>query len=98
MARNIEARIDRGVFFDNRKTEQTTFHESLDCYHSEISFQKSIPRQDLQHVKQSQCHPLARRYLANVRGTDFAKDRHQRRAAGRAEYIVRLKLSLIGHL
>lgn len=97
-ARDIESRMDRGVFFDNREAEQTTLYESLNRYYSEISSQKSHPSQELQRVKQWQRHPLAKRYLATLRGTDFAKYRDQRRAAGRAENTIRLELSLIGHL
>lgn len=97
-ARDIESRMDRGVFFDNREAEQTTLHESLDRYYNEISSLKSHPAQELQRIKQWQRHPLAKRFLATLRGTDFAKYRDQRRAAGRAENTVRLELSLIGHL
>lgn len=43
-------------------------------------------------------HPTAKRYLATLRGTDFAKYRDQRRAADRAENTTRLELSLIGNL
>ena len=97
-ARDIESRMDRGLFFDNREAEQTTLHEALDRYYREISTLKSHPDQELQRVKQWQRHPLAKRYLATLRGTDFAKYRDQRRAAGRAENTIRLELTIIGHL
>ena len=78
-ARDIEVRMDRGVFFDNCEAEQTTFHDPLDCYYSEIRSQKSHPSQELQRVKQWQRHPLAKRYFATLRGSDFAKYRDQPR-------------------
>lgn len=97
-ARDIESRMDRGLFCDNREAEQTTLHEALDRYYREIGSLKAHPAQELQRVKQWQRHPLAKRYLATLRGSDFAKYRDQRRAVGKAENTIRLELTIIGHL
>ena len=97
-ARDIEARMDRGVFYDMKEAERTTLSEALDRYYREICTQKLHPAQELQRVKRWQAHPLAKRFLATLRGYDFAKFRDDRRAAGRAENTIRLELQLISHL
>jgi hypothetical protein len=97
-ARDVESRMDRGAFFDNREAERTTLNEALDRYYREISSQKNHPAQELQRVRRWQQHPIAERFLATLRGADFAKYRDHRRLAGRAENTIRLELHLISHL
>lgn len=97
-AREIESRMDRGTFFDNSEAERTTLSEALDRYYREISSQKHHPAQELQRVRRWQQHPLAKRFLASLRGVDFAKYRDDRRADGKAENTIRLELHLISHM
>ena len=50
-ARDIEARMDRGVFYDMKEAERTTLSEALDRYYREICTQKLHPAQELQRVE-----------------------------------------------
>lgn len=97
-SKDIESQMARGIYRCMAEAENTTLHEALDRYYAEISSQKSHPAQELQRVKHWQRHPLARRYLATLRGTDFALYRDDRRAEGRAESTIRLELQLVSHL
>ena len=97
-AREIESRMDRGTFFDNGEAERTTLNEALDRYYREISSQKHHPVQELQRIRRWQKHVLAKRFLASLRGADFAKYRDGRREDGKAENTIRLELHLISHL
>ena len=97
-ARDVETRMDRCEFYDMSEAQRTTLHEALDRYYREVSTQKKHPAQELQRIKRWQANPLAKRFLATLRGHDFAKFRDDRRAAGRAENTVRLELQLISHL
>lgn len=97
-ARDVESRMDRGLFYDMKEAERTTLSEALDRYYREVCTQKHHPAQELQRIKRWQAHPLAKRYLATLRGYDFAKHRDDRRADGRAENTIRLELQLISHM
>jgi integrase len=72
--------------------------EALDRYGREVSARKRHPAQDQQRIRHWLRQPLAPRFLASLRGADFAKYRDQRRAAGRAENTIRLELALVSHL
>jgi len=52
----------------------------------------------LQRIKRWQQYPLAQRYMATLRGTDFAAYRDARRQQGRAENTIRVELQLASHL
>lgn len=90
--------MDKGSFYSMSEAESTTLHVALSRYYTEISSQKSHPSQELQRIKHWQRHPLSLRFLATLRGSDFALYRDARRAKGRAESTIRLELQLISHL
>jgi integrase len=90
--------MDRGIFRSLAEAEKTTLHEALDRYFREIGAKKRHPYQEQQRVRQWQRTTLASRFLANLRGTDFAKYRDERRELGRAESTVRLEIQLVSHL
>lgn len=94
----VEAEMHRGVYISIAEAERTTLSEALDRYEREIASQKKHPHQERQRVRRWQKDPLALRYLATLRGTDFAKYRDQRRADGRAENTIRLELAIVAHL
>lgn len=90
--------MDRGIFRDNREAESTTLAEAFDRYGRDFSSRKAHPDRDLNRIKRWKQHPLAQRYMATLRGTDFATYRDERRRDGRAENTVRLELQLVSHL
>lgn len=98
IARAIEADMDRGTYRDNREAESTTLAEAFDRYGRDFSSRKAHPERDLQRIERWKQHPLARRFMATLRGADFAAYRDERRRAGRAENTIRLELQLVSHL
>lgn len=97
-ARNIESEIDRGVFYDRTESQNTTLLEALERYEKDVIAHKQYPGQEIQRVKHWKGQPLASRFLANLRGVDFAKYRDSRLAAGRATATVRHELQVVSHL
>ncbi len=72
--------------------------EALKRYRREIVPEKRHPYQEERRIDRWVDNDLAHRTLANLRGTDFAKYRDDRRADGRAENTIRLELQVIRHL
>jgi integrase len=97
-ARDIENKIDKGIFVSMAEAESTTLHEALERYENEISKEKKGYESEKYRIKSWKAHKLACRSLASLRGTDFAKYRDERLAAGLAPATVRLDLALISHL
>jgi integrase len=97
-ARATESEMDRGIFVSRAEAERTTLCEALERYKTAISSRKAHPAQDYQRISHWLRQPLAHRFLANLKGADFAQYRDMRRAAGRAENTVRLELALVSHL
>ena len=97
-ARSVESEMDRGIFFDRKEAERTTFAEALERYRREIVPEKRHPYQENQRINRWLDYPITKRSLANLRGADFAAYRDARRATGRAENTIRLELALVGHV
>lgn len=97
-ARQIEGEMDVGSFVDRSEAERTTLADALKRYCKEIVPEKRHPYQEERRIDRWLDNDLAHRTLANLRGTDFAKYRDDRRAAGRAENTIRLELQVIRHL
>jgi len=97
-AREVESEMDRGIFSSREEAERTTLAAALDRYKREISSRKAHPAQDYQRIAHWSRQPLAHRFLASLKGADFAQYRDMRRAAGRAENTIRLELALVQHL
>ncbi len=98
-ARQLESEIDRGAFVSRVEAERTTLAEALERYWREIASKKRYPdreRQRINHWKRQET--LTARFLANLRGADFAQYRDERREQRRAENTIRLELALISHL
>lgn len=97
-ARSVESEMDRGIFVSRVEAERTTLADALKRYKTEVCSRKAHPAQEYQRVARWLREPLAHRYLANLKGADFAQYRDMRRAAGRAENTIRLELALVSHL
>jgi integrase len=97
-ARLIESEMDAGLFVDRTKAERTLLSEALKRYQREIVPTKRHPYQENRRVDRWLKNDLACRTLANLRGSDFARYRDERRDAGRAENTIRLELQIISHL
>jgi integrase len=97
-ARDVENEMDRGVFRSRHESENTTLYEALERYWREIASQKKHPHPERLRINKWQRSPLAKYFLAHLRGHDFAKHRDARLAEGKATNTVRLELALVGHL
>ena len=94
---DTEAAI-RGGNVMSTEAQRTTLREALERYSREITPRKKGARREQDRISTWKRHPLAVRFLAQLRGADFAKYRDDRRAEGRAENTIRLELALISHL
>ncbi len=97
-SRDVERSMDQGQFRGLGDAQKTTLSEALERYWLKIASKKTHPQQERQRILRWQAHPLAQRYLSNLRGVDFAAYRDARRNQGRAENTVRLELQLVSHL
>lgn len=97
-ARSIENAMDRGIFIDNSEAQRTTLLEAIERYEKETIARKGYPQQELQRTKHWKTQPLAKRFLATLRGVDFAKYRDMRMDSGRAAATVRQELQVVSHL
>lgn len=97
-ARSIENAMDKGVYIDNSEAQRTTLLEAIERYERETIARKGYPGQELQRTKHWKTQPLATRYLATLRGVDFAKYRDGRMDSGRAAATVRQELQVVSHL
>ena len=78
--------------------ERTTLKEALERYaREETPKKKNAPREG-RRIKFLLKHSLAARFLSTLRGSDFAKYRDERFAAGKAWSTVRQELALISAL
>lgn len=71
-ARAAESEMDRGIFVSRAEAERTTLAEALERYKTAISSRKAHPAQDYQRISHWLRQPLVHRYLANLKGADFA--------------------------
>lgn len=97
-ARDIENKMDRGIFVSMAEAESTTLSEALERYEREVSKQKKGYDQERYRIRSWRAHDLAMKSLASLRGADFAKYRDERLAVGAAAATVRLDLALISHV
>lgn len=94
----IESEMNRGVWVNRAEAEATTLAEALDRYAREVSKAKKGAVRELSRIKSWTRHPLALRFLATLRGADFAAYRDERLQQGAATNTVRLELAIISHL
>ena len=96
-ARQIENEMDRGVYLSRKEAENTTLDEALERYENEVSVHKKGHPQERKRIRQWRNHPLANRFLATLRSSDFAKYRDNRLKSV-SPTTVRLELAIISHL
>lgn len=72
-ARDVENKMDRGVFVDREEAETTSLLKALERYDLEKSQKKDGRDQEEYRIKAWMRDPLAARSLASLRGVDFAK-------------------------
>lgn len=94
---DTEASIRGGTAVSN-EAARTTLREALERYLREVTPRKKGRLREQQRAQAWMLNPLAFRFLAQLRGADFAKYRDDRRADKRAENTIRLELALISHL
>lgn len=97
-ARDIENKMDRGIFEDRREAETTTLRTALERYEREVTIKKKAQRQEKNFIK----HWLERRdfadkALASLKSSDFASFRDARLKVVSSQ-TVRHELKLIAHL
>ncbi len=80
-ARDIETKIDAGEPVLSAEAQRTTLHDALDRYLREITPGKRGARQEARRIGHWKAHPLAQRFVAQLRGVDLA-DYRDARAAG----------------
>lgn len=97
-ATEIESEANRGVFVSRAEAEKTKLSEALERYRTEITVHKKSRAQESKTVEVWLRSDLAKKPLASLRGTDFAKYRDQCINEGLAPATVRNRLALVSHL
>lgn len=93
-ARDLESKMDRGVFQDLRESERTTLRQLLERYRREVTPDKRGA--DIESVKIGVLlrYPIVERPVAGLRGSDFAAWRDHRIAEVSAD-TVRRELTIL---
>ena len=97
-AKVIESEMVRGVYLSQKESETTTLDKALDRYEREVSSGKKGHRREKTRITVWKNHPLAKRFLASIRGSDMASYRDERIKAGYSSNTIRLELAIISHL
>jgi integrase len=96
-ARDIESKMDKRRFRDQREIESTTLSEALERYLATVTPTKKGLVAERNRIKQLQRHPIGLRPLNTLCSRDFAEYRDARlREVSRNS--VRLELALFSHL
>lgn len=77
-ARAIEVEMDKGVFVSRAEAESTTLKQLLERYLAEITPLKKGAVPETNRLLALMRLPLARRYVAGIRGVDIAHFRDER--------------------
>jgi len=97
-ARDIENKMDRGIFEDRREAETTTLRTALERYEREITSKKKAQRQEKNFIKHwLERSDFAEKSLAGLKSSDFAAFRDTRLKIVSTQ-TVRHELKLIAHL
>ncbi|MFC1681793.1 integrase [Pseudomonadota bacterium] len=96
-ARAIEVEIDKGVFVSRAEAETTTLNELLDRYLAEVTPSKKGAAPETNRLRAFMRHPLARCFVAGIRGVDMARFRDERLREVTSATVKR-DLVLLGHV
>lgn len=97
-ATDIESEANKGVYVSREEAERTKLSEALERYRDEVSAHKKSHAQESKTIDVWLRDDLAKKSLATLRGTDFAKYRDQCLSEGLAPATVRNRLALVSHL
>jgi len=97
-AKMIEAEMDAGTFVSRTESEITTLEEAFQRYLKEITPHKKGARKEENKIKAWMARPLAKHFLAGIRGSHLATFRDERLAEGKSPSTVRNELNIISHL
>lgn len=97
-ARAIESEMDHGSFISRAEAEGTTLTECMRRYLQEVTPRKKGAKQEAMKARNILRHSISQLFMANVRGSDVAKYRDDRLAAGKKASTVVKELALISHL
>ena len=96
-ARAIEVEMDKGAFVSRAEAESTTLKELFERYLEEVTPLKKGAEPESNRLRLMMRHPLARRFVAGIRGVDIAGWRDERlRKVTPA--TVKQDLVLLGHV
>ena len=96
-ARAIEVEIDKGVFVSRAEAESTTLKELFERYLAEVTPRKKGAASETNRLHALMRLPLARRYVAGIRGMDIARFRDERLRKVTPSTVKR-DLVLLGHV
>ena len=96
-ARAIEVEMDKGVFISRAEAESTTLKELLERYLEEITPLKKGAASETNRLRALMRLPMARRYVAGIRGMDIARFRDERLQKVTPSTVKR-DLVLLGHV
>ena len=96
-ARAIEVEMDKGLFVSRAEAESTTLKELLEHYLAEVTPQKKSAASETNRLRALMRLPLARRYVAGIRGMDIARLRDERLRKVTPSTVKR-DLVLLGHV
>jgi integrase len=94
--RAIEVEIDKGIFVSRAEAETTTLKELLERYLDEVTPLKKGAASETNRLKALMRLPLARRFVASIRGMDIARFRDERLLEVTPSTVKR-DLVLLGH-
>ena len=95
--RDIESKVDQGLFRDRREVEQTTLAAALDRYLNTVTCHKRGQVGEANRIKLLKQNALALRSLGSLQAKDYAAYRDTRLQQVAAN-TVRLELALLSHL
>ena len=95
-SRKVEREIDQGIFTQETASQSTTLKDALERYAKEVTPSKKGEAREINRIKRWQEHSLAKKTLANIRGSDLAKHRDDRRNFDKvSDATIRLELMLL---
>ncbi len=95
--RSIEFEMDQGLFVSRNEAETTTIGELLDRYLIEYTADKKGAGPEACRIRMLLRHPLAKRFIASIRGLDMARYRDERLRQVSAS-SVRRELTILSQL
>lgn len=96
-SRAIEVEMDKGVFVSRAEAESTTLKELLERYLVEVTPLKKGAAAETNRLRVFMKLPLARRFVAGIRGVDIARARDERLQKVSSATVKR-DLVLLGHV